>query len=188
MIFSIYNISYLKHYKHNLCFPVKYTKNNFFFKVEKNIDKQHVFVKDIYLFQIHFLLFQMQKLIFLALIFTLATVYARRPNYAKQGRSPLDACRLDCIYDAVMCGAPCRLLFRSHRQGYFNCASDCSRDRKTCFFGCDKKVSAPEPVVAAATTVSVPVVQTKHGHMAEADGKETGDSDESIEDQVSMMG
>lgn len=45
MIFSIYNISYLKHYKHNLCFPVKYTKNNFFFKVEKNIDKQHVFEK-----------------------------------------------------------------------------------------------------------------------------------------------
>lgn len=141
----------------------------------------NVYLKNRYLFQIDFLLFQMQKLIFLALIFTLATAYARRPNYAKQGRSPLDACRLDCIYDAVMCGAPCRLLFRSHRQGYFNCASDCSRDRKTCFFGCDKKMAEPE---VPATTESVPVVQTptKHGHMAETDGKETGDSDESIED------
>lgn len=39
MIFFIYNISYFKYYKYNLCFLVKYIKNNFFFKVEKNIDK-----------------------------------------------------------------------------------------------------------------------------------------------------
>nr|XP_022342781.1 uncharacterized shell protein 1-like [Crassostrea virginica] len=140
----------------------------------------------------------MQKLIFVALLFTLAAVYAKRPNYARQGRSPVDACRLDCMYDAVMCGAPCRLLFRSHRMGYFNCAKDCSRDRVVCFSSCETKTQAPtvpaEPVAtaaAAAAAAAGPAAKSSHhahaaptqgASLVEADGQETGDSDESVED------
>lgn len=46
MIFSSYNISYLEHYKHFVLSSKIILKTiNFFFKVEKNIDKQHVLGK-----------------------------------------------------------------------------------------------------------------------------------------------
>lgn len=46
MIFSSYNISYLEHYKQFVLSSKIILKTiNFFFKVEKNIDKQHVFEK-----------------------------------------------------------------------------------------------------------------------------------------------
>ncbi|XP_062584673.1 uncharacterized shell protein 1-like [Saccostrea cucullata] len=141
----------------------------------------------------------MQKLIFLALFLSMAVVCAKRPNYASQGRPKLQACRLDCIYDSVMCCAPCRLLFRSSRQGYLNCARDCGYERRACFTACayaEKKALANAPVVAKEQAVAQEAQAATHAAHAsthganaatqadhvEVDGEETGESNESVED------
>jgi hypothetical protein len=148
-------------------------------------------------------LFQMQKLVLLALFFTLAMVSAKRPNYSKQGRSKEDACRLNCVWDAVSCGFPCRLLFRSHRAGYFNCAKGCNSDRIACFRSCERKVIAPAHHVVVPALTGAVKTTAGHGNTAtgegqtatnqkatepeaaqeeEVDGEENGDSNESVED------
>lgn len=125
----------------------------------------------------------MQKLVLLTLFFTLAVVCAKRPNYHKQGRSQVDVCRLNCVWDAVSCGFPCRLLFRSHRTGYFNCAKVCNQDRITCFKSCEKKVTASSPQAPAAEEKTA-ATEPKAAEVVEeeVDGEETGDSNESVED------
>ncbi|XP_061192822.1 uncharacterized shell protein 1-like [Saccostrea echinata] len=129
----------------------------------------------------------------------MAVVYAKRPNYANQGRSKLQVCRLDCIYDSVMCAAPCRLLFRSSRTGYLSCARDCGLERRACFYACanaEKQAHVQTPELQVVTQATRPTPKPTHGgHVAthtahaakqadhvEVDGQETGESNESVED------
>nr|UYL04248.1 matrix protein [Pinctada fucata] len=84
----------------------------------------------------------MQKLILAVLLLSLLAIATARPKYHTQGRRRIDACCLNCLYDAIMCESPCRLLFRS-RFSYLTCARDCRRDRVDCYIGCKKIDAAP---------------------------------------------
>nr|H2A0M1.1 RecName: Full=Aspartate-rich protein; AltName: Full=Prism uncharacterized shell protein 2; Short=PUSP2; Flags: Precursor [Pinctada margaritifera]CCE46162.1 prism uncharacterized shell protein 2 [Pinctada margaritifera] len=85
----------------------------------------------------------MQKLLLAVLFFSLLAVATARPKYHKQGRRKGDACRLNCIFDNVVCEIPCKLLFRS-RSKYIDCVLPCRRDRVDCYIHCNHFDATPK--------------------------------------------